>query len=101
MRWSEVVGPADAEAADPGRGHPRLVAPLEDRVELHLHVRVPEPVEARRPVVDGSAPNRLVVQVEVAEPQPDLPRPAPAAALAAPEPQVPQRHHTPDRPLLL
>src|SRR5947209_681273 len=90
-RRSEVVGPADPDPADPRRVNPRLIPPLQDVIELHLHVRVPEPVQPGRPVVDRPAPDHLVVQVEVAEPRPDLPRPAPGAAVAPLEPQVPER----------
>src|SRR5262245_2058643 len=72
---SEVARGPDAEAVDPPLGHVLLAVPVREHVvELELHVRVQEPVQAERPVVHLAAPDGLVVQVEVAEAEPYLPR---------------------------
>src|SRR5262245_13006254 len=63
----EVVGGPDPESVDPALRHVlRGVAVYEDVVELDLHVRVQEPVQAGGPVVDLPALDGLVVQVQVA-----------------------------------
>src|SRR5262249_9009014 len=82
--WSEIVGRAHAEARDPARRHAGNIAVLGDAIELHLHVRVEVPVQADGPVVDLTALDRLVVEVEEAEAQTELPgapRPEPLALL--------------------
>src|SRR5262249_32557322 len=64
---SEVVRRPHPDAVDPAVDDPlRRVAVLGDVVELDFHVRVEEPVQAQRPVVDVPALDTLVVEVEVA-----------------------------------
>src|SRR5262249_47056786 len=70
----EIVSTADAEPVDPGDGHAGLVAAFQDVVELYFHVRVPEPVQPDRPIVEQSALNVLVVQIEITETGTYLPR---------------------------
>src|ERR1700692_4942402 len=68
---SEVESAPHADAIDPAyRRAGRAVAMLDDVVELEFHVGVQKPIQAESPVVDLTPLDRLVIQVDVAEPRP-------------------------------